>query len=144
MLAGLDAEVGDVVRFVVKTNPAPAEMGMRLAPIYNDKETRLQLEGFHKDALEHFAGYRQVPGNKISVVTNLVFASPHCVFAHVARDYGPVVEQPDPDLADQWIAIVPKDPARDPDGTNPTGWMYIYDGFEVKHTTPKNPCADPS
>jgi len=144
VLAGLDAAVGDVVRFVVKTNPTALEMGMRLRPLYNDEETRLQLEGFHQDALEHFAGYRKVPGNKTSVVTELVSATPQCVFAHVSRNYGAVVDKPNPDLADQWMAIVPKDTTRDPEVNNPTGWMYIYDGFELKHTMPKNPCDDSS
>jgi len=140
VLAGLDAAVGDVVRFVVKTDPPPHEITLRLKALYNEEQTALQLEGFHQDRLKAFAGYRDNPGDQRSTVIEVVTGTSHCIFAHVNRDYGPVVKIPNPDLADQWIAVVPQDPARDPDQNNVTGWMYIYDGFEINHARPKNPC----
>lgn len=140
VLAGLDAAVGDVVRFVVKTHPAPHEITLRLKPLYNDDQTALQLEGFHQDYIGKFAGYRANPGDQVSSVTELVSATSTCIFAHVTRDYGPVVNVPNPDLADQWMAVVPSDPSRDPQHYNATGWMYVYDGFEINHVMPKNPC----
>ncbi len=140
VLAGLDAAVGDVVRFVVQTHPAAHDITLRLRPLYNDKAAALQLEGFYQDFKRQYLGYRNVPGNQISAVTELTTVSPTCIFAHVSRDYGPVVSKPNPDLADQWMALVPKDFSRDPDRSNPTGWMYIYDGFEEDHSRPANPC----
>ncbi len=140
VLAGLDAAVGDVVRFVVKNHPAPHDITLRLKPLYNDEQAALQLDGFHQDYIDKFAGYRESPGNQVSSVTELVTGTSHCIFAHVSRDYRPVVKVPNPDLADQWMAVVPKDSARDPHQYNVTGWMYIYDGFEINHDKPKNPC----
>jgi len=140
VLAGLDAAVGDVVRFVVKTNPAPHEITLRLRPFYNDRTVILHLESFHQDATKNFSGYRDNPGNEKSIVTELASAKPSCIFAHVARDYGLVAQKPNPDLADQWVAIVPNDPTRDPDHLNTTGWSYIYEGYEPGHVRPKDPC----
>ncbi len=140
VLAGLDAAVGDVVRFVVKTNPPVHELTLQLKPFYNDRTLILQLESFHQDAANHYSGYRDNPGNEKSTITDLSAAGPTCIFAHVARDYGLVAQKPNPDLADQWIAIVPNDPTRDPDHHNPTGWSYIYEGYEIGHVKPKNPC----
>ncbi len=144
VLAGLDAAVGDVVRFVVKTKPAPHEITLQLKPLYTDHMASLQLEGFHQDSIEDFEGYRATPGNKISKVVELVSATSTCIFAHLSRDYGPVVDVPNPDLSDQWVALVPKELARDPNSYNVTGWMYAYDGFEIDHLRPKNPCGDSS
>ena len=141
VLAGLDAAVGDVVRFVVNNRPGPREIVEHLKPIYNDTEAALQLESFHQDSANNYEGYRNNPGNQVSSVTELVTGTPNCIFAHVSRDYEPVVKKPNPDLADQWMAIVPLDPARDPSRINPTGWMYIYDGFEIDHVRPKDPCG---
>ncbi len=140
VLAGLDAAVGDVVRFVVKTNPAPHDITLRLKPLYSDRAAALQLEGFHQDSLRNFSGYRDLPGNQVSAVLELVSATSNCIFAHVKRDYAPVVKTPNAELADQWMAVVPKDPTRDPAHYNATGWLYIYDGFEEDHSKPKNPC----
>ncbi|MGI8777695.1 MAG: hypothetical protein ACR2LJ_10020 [Acidimicrobiales bacterium] len=141
VLAGLDAAVGDVVRFVVKTHPAPHEITLRLKPLYNDRALAAQLEFFHQDAAENYKGYRSDPANEKSSTLEVIAASSRCIFARVTRDYQPVSANPDVQLSEQWVGLIPLTPERDPNHVNTTGWSYVYDGFQEPHNPPPNPCG---
>ncbi len=140
VLAGLDAAVGDVVRFVVKTHPAPHDITLRLKPLYNDRALAAQLEFFHQDAAENYKGYRDNPDNERSATLEVISGNPQCIFARVTRDYGPVSANPSGQLSVQWVGLVPLQPDRDLNHVNVTGWSYIYDGYEVNHVPPPDPC----
>jgi hypothetical protein len=141
VLAALDAAVGDVVRMVVHANRLDPEVMDRLRALYDDEALRPQVEVLAQDSADGFQAYLDHPGNQRSAIIQMVSASSSCIFAHVSRDYRPVVKEPDPNLSDQWIALVPLDPSRDPRHYNATGWHYAYDGFEEDRSVPKNPCA---
>ncbi len=140
VLAGLDAAVGDVVRFVVKTHPAPHEITLRLKPLYNDTALATQLEFFRQDAAEQYVGYQAVPGDQKSATLEVLAANQKCIFARVTRDYRPVSADPSSEVSEQWIGLVPLDPSRDPEHVNRTGWSYVYDGYKEGHVAPPNPC----
>jgi hypothetical protein len=142
VLAALDAAVGDVVRMVVHANRLDPEVMDRLRALYDDEALRLQVQGLAQDSANHFEGARETPGDKRSTVLELITATPECLFAHVRRDYQAVAVNPDPRLADQWIALVRLQPTRDPNHYNLAGWSYVYDGFEEDQSIPKNPCAE--
>jgi len=140
VLAGLDAAVGDVVRFVVKNHPAPHDITLRLRPLYNTEALVDQIDFFRQDAAEDYKGYKSNPANEQSATLNIITANPKCIFARVTRDYRPVSANQEAQLSEQWVGLVPLDPSRDPDHVNATGWSYIYDGFEEGHLPPRNPC----
>ncbi len=144
VLAGLDAAVGDVVRFVVKTNPAPHDITLRLKPLYNDKALIDQLEFFRQDAAENYKAYRADPGNQRSNTLEIITGTPICIFARVTRDFRSVSANPSGQLSERWVGLVPVDQTRNPDHENTTGWSYIYDGFEMNQVAPKNPCGTSS
>lgn len=141
VLAGLDAVDGDIIRLAVLAQRLPPDLVDRLKALYGQETVSLQLQALAQDSAEGFKGAGANPGNRRTTVSELLTAGPKCIFAHVARDYGPIANSPEPNISDQWIALVPLDPIRDPNRYNATGWMYIYDGFEEGHVMPKNPCA---
>lgn len=144
VLAGLDAVDGDVLRLVAKSRTVTTEVTDRLKALYSDKEYLGQITALAQDQADGFQGLKQNPGNRTTVVSSLLMASPSCLFAKVDRDQTPVADKPSPELAVQWVGLVPMDFARDPNHYNPTPWMYVYDGFPRSHTEPKSPCANPS
>lgn len=143
VLAGLDAAVGDVVRLVVRTRSIPQEAIDRLRSLYADEVLRLRLEGFHEDVRDGFSEYRPEPGNKATVVAELITATPDCFFARVQRDYSAVSRAPGIPEA-QWVALRRRAPLRETAHYNPTGWVFVYDGFESDREAPEDPCAGSS
>ncbi len=141
VLAGLDAAMGDTVRLVVHTRTIPREAYDRLRAIYNDDQ-RLQLaiDSFQSDMRRGFTGYQPEPGNKVSVVTQLITVAPTCLFARVDRDYHAVsVGSTSSDT--QWIALRPLNKVRDPQGYNGTNWALAYEGYTETRSQPPDPCA---
>lgn len=141
VLAGLDAAMGDATRLVLRTRTIPREAYDRLRAIYgNDDWLQLAIDNFQADMRRQFTGYRAEPGNKISTVTELITSSPSCVFVRTVRDYSPIgASSKTADV--QWIALKPLQMSRDPNGYNPTGWAFIFEGFPIDRSVPANPCA---
>jgi hypothetical protein len=141
VLVGLDAQMGDVTRMVLRTRTIPREAYDRLRAIYgNDDWLQLAIDNFQADMRRQFAGYRAEPGNKVSTVTELLTSSRSCLFVRTTRDYSPI--GPNSKTADvQWIALEPVQQVRDPNGYNATGWALTYEGFPSDRSVPANPCA---
>ncbi len=143
VLAGLDQVVGDVVRMVARKRAVTPEAEEYLRAVYSDEGRAFvrHRDGLREDAKEGMAGVRPEPGNKVTTVSRLISIRADCVFAQVQRDFSPVVYEPNPELAVQWVGLKPLDTRRDPRGLNPTPWMYVYDGFPQDHSQPSDPCA---
>jgi hypothetical protein len=143
VLAGLDAAVGDIVRLVIQTKTIPPEALERMKAVYVDPD-RIQrsIDGFQRDLRLNLAGYRQNPGNKTTIVSELITASPVCIFAKVQRDYSAVSTDQSALRNPQWVGLKPFDRSRDSSRSNPTPWAFIYDGFPADPTSqPANPCV---
>lgn len=141
VIAGLDAAMGDVTRLVLSTKTIPPEAYDRLRAIYGDDNgLQLAIDTFQSDMRRGFVGYQPNPGNKVTTITQLVSASPACVFARVTRDYSAVgINARTADT--QWIAIKPLDRTRDPNRSNPTSWAFAYEGYPPDRAQPPDPCA---
>jgi hypothetical protein len=142
VLAGLDAITGDAVRNVMATRTIPRDVFDRLKSIYLDND-RLQraIDGFQLDVRDNMAGYKPVPGNKVTSVTDLITATPSCIFAQVRRNYDAVSTGSTPPINPQWVGLRPLDSTRDPNSYNQTRWAYFFDGFPADRSRPNNPCA---
>jgi len=141
VLAGLDAAVGDVVRMVVRTRTIPREGVQRLKAVYGtDAQLDQILDSLSRDVARGLPGYRTDPGNKLTLVTELVATSGSCIFAKVERDFNAVSANPVPNAV-HWVVLKPRDANRDPDSINAVGWVLVYEGFEEGRKPPVNPCA---
>ena len=142
VLAELDGAIGDVIRLVVSSRTIPPEAYDRLRALYSSADhLQLAIDAFQLDMRRNFAGYRPVPGNKRTLVTQLISGSPRCIFARVSRDYSAVSVNATAPIDDQWIGLQPLDPSRDPNRYNLTQWSIIYEGFPRDRSQPPNPCA---
>jgi hypothetical protein len=142
VLAGLDAEVGDVLRLVMRTKTIPPEAYDRLKALYADPTfMQIKIDGYQRDIREQFKSYRPNPGNRISTVSRILSASTTCIFAEVRRDYSAVGLNPLSELDIQWVGLTRLNQARDPSGYNTTSWALIYDGFPADRSQPRDPCA---
>ena len=141
VLAGLDAAVGDIVRLVIRTRTIPPEALERMKAVYADP-ARLQrsIDGFQRDIRDNFRAYKEHPGNKTTIVTELITASPSCIFARVRRDFSAVGNNPPPATDPQWVGLRPVNNTI-PAQYNPTRWAFVYDGFQEDLSRPPNPCA---
>ena len=143
VLAGLDAAVGEVVRMVVRTRTIPREAVDRLRAVYaTDARLQLKIDSFQQDLRANLPGYRlPEPGNKRSVVHEMISVEPQCIYVRVQRDYSASSIDPIPELATQWIAIKPLDRSRDPFAYNQVRWAYLYEGFARGFSAPAtDPC----
>lgn len=141
VLAGLDAVLGDVGRTVLKTKTIPPDAYDRLKSIYGSNELlQLTIDSIQADIRKGLTGYRPDPGNRASLVQQILSAGPRCIFVRVQRDYLAVSQSPST-VNPQWVGLRSADPARDPSRHNPTSWVMIYDGFPQDRSTPANPCV---
>lgn len=142
VLAGLDQAYGDMTRTMVAARTIPRDIADGLHAFYlTDAAWQLMIDGLQEDMRTGFANYRPNPGNQRSVVVDLLRTGRQCVFAKIHRDYSAVGIRLDPSVATQWVALVPVKPSDDPDHRNPTGWGYVYEGFQRGFVAPSDPCA---
>ncbi len=144
VLAGLDQVVGEAVRSAARARTLTPEAEAYLRATYSDEARAFALHRqFLKNEAEKSADlFRPEPGNQVTTVSELISAAADCIFAHVQRDFSAVVLEPNSELGDQWVGLKRLDPKRDPGGVNPTGWMYVYEGFAPDRRRPSDPCVD--
>jgi hypothetical protein len=139
VLAGLDEALGDVLRMVMANRTISNESADRLEALYVGDYYTLTLSGLQNALLDHFQGYKDNPGNQVTTAVELITSSPKCIFVRTSRDFSAINTQDRPPSA-PWVGLIPTDPLRDRYHYNPTGWMYVLDGFSSDHTQPENPC----
>lgn len=141
VLAGLDAQLGDVTRLLMRTGTFPQEAYDRLKAIYvDDQALQFKLDAFQSDLRREFQDYKPSPGNKVTNVTKILTASTTCIFVEVRRDYTAVAVN-NRIVHPQWTALKPLDRSRDPKQYNGTSWAFAYDSVQPDLAQPANPCA---
>ncbi len=140
VLAGLDGVMGDLQRALVKERRITTEVTDRLQAIYTGPEILNQIDAFRADVADGMAGYKAVPGNRVTTVSRLVTISPICIFAEVVRDYSPVTEGLPPRPARLYVILVTKYEEDDPRRLNPTPWAMLYDGVQADGSQPEDVC----
>jgi hypothetical protein len=139
VLAGLDAAYGDILRMVVSTKTITREAVDRMTVLYAGDHRQRQLDLLARASDSGFSNYRQPPGNRKTLVSNLLTASSTCIFVEVARDYSDVALESTGKFRTQWLIIARESNSTSP--YNPTGWILLYDGYEPDGSSPDNPCA---
>ena len=141
VLAGLDAQMGEVVRTIIQTKTIPRDAYDRLRAVYgSDQWLQSSIDSFQADIRKNFSSYRANPGNKTTTVATILSSNMQCIFAQVVRDYSAVSSTASaPEM--QWVALKPVSRVNDPNGYNPTNWALIYDGYAAGRVAPNDPCA---
>ncbi len=139
VLAGLDHAVGDVTRQVLLEGSVTSGVKARLAGLYLADVLPLKIALFETVVQRGLSGYKENPGDRHSVVTELISVRPTCIFVRILSDGSEVVKVPDPRVAVQWVALVPRT-EQDPQGYNPTPWVFAYEGFDQGFAEPEDQC----
>jgi len=139
VLAGLDHAVGDVTRLVLAEGSVTPAVKSRLAALYLADVLQLKITLFETVVQRGLSGYKENPGDRHSVATELISVRPTCIFVRIVSDGSEVVKLPDPRVAVQWVALVPRTDV-DSQGYNPTPWVFAYEGFDQGFAEPEDPC----
>lgn len=126
VLAALNKVDGDLVRDLVAKNTLDSEASVRLRAIYNEPEFEHELQSLVKLFGRGLDRFKRPPGDRTTLVAQLVTTSPTCILAKVVHDYSNVVESSRPQAGDQ-IAVVtlrPTEAGADPRDLNPTPWSF--------------------
>ena len=127
VLAGLDQAMGEIARLVVAARAIPPEALDRLKAVWVDQPSnpnshvQLSINGIEAGIIQGFSDTKVPPGNTVTTVTELLTATPSCIFAKVEQDYSAVSSEPPPRIRRHWVGLVPIDPAQDPKHYNPRG-----------------------
>lgn len=140
VLAALDGVMGDLQRILVREGSITPEVTDRLQALYTGPELLTQIDAFRSDVANGLAGYKAVPGDRVTTVSRLITVSPICMFAEVTRDYSPITEGPPPPPATLYVVLVTKFEEDDPRQLNPTPWALLYDGIQEDGSQPEDIC----
>lgn len=144
VLAWFDQVEGDILRSVMASRSLAPDDVARLRAIHaSDGAFQVALDSMQFSLRSGFSGSLPNPGNKKTVVVEVLSAKSACVYVKVDRDYSAVSSNPNPSLAGpQWVALRRLEPPVSP--YNLTGWGYLMNGgaFGARPTPPAtDPCA---
>ncbi len=141
VLAGLDQVFGDAVRIVVASRTFPTDAARRVEAVYAGN-VRLAVLGSISDAANsRLDNFEQPPSNQRTTASDLLMATPTCIFTEISRDYSGVTTDDDPPVT-QWAVLRRAENFDTPGGHNPTGWVYVFDGVDQDGSAPEDPCAE--
>jgi hypothetical protein len=142
VLAALDSVLGDAIRSMIAAGTITTDGFDRLRAVFGNTELLQNAVSLLEVQMrDGFREYKRNPGNRTTVVNQLVSASPNCMFLRVERDYSAVDVVPGTAVNPQWVILRPLDPTRDPKQYNPTPWAAHFDGFLRDRSQPPNPCS---
>jgi hypothetical protein len=140
VMGALDHLYGNSVRRLVSDRALSDTFLKELLALYS----KTPFEGYQvvwrKSLSEGLKTISPTPGDPTTRVLGLVQASPNCVVARVNRDLSPTLAQPQNPSPQRYVALIPRDPARDPLGANPTPWTMSFDGYTKDGSVPEGPC----
>ena len=141
VLAWFDQVEGDVLRSVMSSRTLMPDDVSRIRAIHaSDGTFQVALDAIQFDIRSGFAGALPNPGNKKTVVLDILSAKSSCMYLRVDRDYTAVARAPNPSLRTQWVALRRIDSPVS--SSNATGWGYQMNGGAFG-AAPSAPATDP-
>ncbi|MFN2607445.1 MAG: hypothetical protein ABR511_06050 [Acidimicrobiales bacterium] len=145
VLVGLNMANGDTLRLVMRTRGITQEVIDRLQAIYQNRDdVNLQLQSLQYQLRQAFSGMSETPGAVRTAVTDVIDASPACIFVQVSFDDSALRAGQAAAPRTEWIGLAPIDPSRDPNHYDPTPWVIATEGISVDGKAPPNPCTAPA
>jgi len=131
---------GNAARNLVSTGQLTAPAIADLRAIYNDPLYSVEVRVFDQSISTHFANVRRPPGDRETVVLNLLTASASCIFVESMSDLSAVQVRPAPGAASEYWQLSPKQLGSDPTHLNPTPWaLTLNEAFPIPNTI-ADPC----
>ena len=143
VIAALDHVLGDGIRLMVREGTLTVGFLDHIVAIYSEEQFERKQLLWATDLEEDLKRRPPVPGDPVTKVQRLVKAEPTCIVAAVDRSFAATVigEEVRP-TQQEYIALVPRKPGRDPRGLNPTPWVMSFDAALQSGGEPEDPCRD--
>jgi hypothetical protein len=138
VLVQLNHIYGDAVRASVKADRVTPGAVTDLDAIYNTSLGAEEHRLFAQTLAAGLQNIRPVPGDPITSVQRLIFASPSCVYVQVRTNSDPIVIHPVPAFADEFIGI--QRTAEYGRGASHTPWVFFFDLVNKTPTKVPNQC----
>ncbi|MDQ1515521.1 MAG: hypothetical protein QOE80_1351 [Actinomycetota bacterium] len=140
VMKALDHLYGDAVRQLVTDHAMSDRFIKQLLALYS----KTPFEGYQvvwrKSLNDGLKSIAPQPGDPLTHIQAVLQASPTCVVVQVDRDLSPTLARRQDESPQRFVALIPKDPARDPLIANPTPWTMSFDGYTQTGKVPEGPC----
>lgn len=132
---------GNATRTLVSANAVTSLVIADLRALYNDPLYAREVEIAGQTLQGGLANFQRPPGDIVTTVVDLQFASSSCIFVETSSQFRQVVIRPEQSAAAEYWRLSPKEPAADPHHFNPTPWALSFNATYLKATTIPNQCA---
>jgi hypothetical protein len=139
VLAKLNHVYGDATRSVVAAKKLTVPAIEDISAIYSIDLGAEEQTVFSQTVGGGLKDVRKVPGDPITSVRNLIYASRSCVYVKVHTNSGPALLHNVKPLADEFIGLRRVPPGRG-QGRNPTPWIFFFDGVTKTASNIPNQC----
>jgi hypothetical protein len=126
---------GDVSRSLLGNRHLTSPAQIDLRAIYNNPLYRKEVTIAQQSINEPTSNIRDPPGDIVTTVRKLIYASSTCVFVQTRSDYSAVLIHPGQPAASEYFSLTTKSPDIDPQHVNPTPWAL---NFNAAYLTPTN------
>jgi hypothetical protein len=140
VLAKLNHIYGDAVRASVAAHALTFDADKDLGAIYTVSLAAEEHILFAEALANETQNVRKVPGDPITSVQKLIYASTTCIYAQVQTDSDPVVIHPVAPLADEFMGLRRITAGADLVGLNHTPWIWFFDGVTKTASKVPNQC----
>jgi hypothetical protein len=140
VMRALDHLYGDAVRTLVADRAISDRFVKHLLALYSETPFEGYQVVWRKSVSENLKSISTHPGDPVTSVQELLQASSTCVVARVDRDLSSTLAQPQSQSPQRFVALIPRDPARDPLVLNSTPWTLSFDGYTLTGKAPGGPC----
>jgi hypothetical protein len=141
VLQALNHVNGNAARSVVSSDSLSAGAIADLRSIYNDPLYSAELRVFDEGVATNFENVLRPPGDRVTVVSVLISATPSCIYIESKSDLTAVEVHATPGAASEYWQLTPKQVGNDPGDLNPTPWALTQNLAFQTSTTAANPCS---
>jgi hypothetical protein len=131
---------GDAARILVATGKLGSQARADLRAIYNDPLYGVELRVAEEGIRTGFSNVRRPPGNRVTLVEDLITATSKCIFVKTRSDLSAVEIRSSVSAVSEYWELRPKQSGIDSEGRNPTPWALTLNEAFLTPTTMRSQC----
>jgi hypothetical protein len=140
VLVQLNHIYGDAVRTTVKADKLTPGAIRYLKAIYNAPLGKEEQGLFRLALADRLPNVRAVPGDPVSSVQKLIYASSSCIYVRVRTNSDPALIKPVPPLADEFMGL--QHASGSVAGIDRPPWIFFFDGVTKTVSNIPNQCPE--
>jgi hypothetical protein len=141
VFAVLNHIYGNATRSLRASHAVTPQVKQDLRAIFNDPLYAQQIQAAKVSLNGAINNVRPDAGDGTTVVTEMIAATPSCVFVETKTNLSAVLVHPTPTAASEYYKLALKDSSTDPQDLNPTPWALAFNVAYLTPTTETNQCV---